>query len=1092
MMTKRSRMARMALACCLGLTSTALGAKTPAQIITEVAQLCPDNTQGTCTPAGYRQVITDIANSFLPLFSAAMQGSPTAPTPPTGDNSTRIATTQFVQNTLGVITAGVASLGGTGGVISLGGALTMVSHVLGTAAITGDVAIPANGTTSTLATVNSNTGACGSGTAVPTVTLNGKGLATACTTNAVVAPAGTLTGAALASGVTSAPGLVTLPTITTGLWQATAIGVPYGGTGQTSAVAARQSSGLNIFGDVGTPHGDANLTIGNTERFAYTNASLSTARTWTLPAASVTGSPYSVEIADLAGGTTGSNTLTIGRGGSDTINGGTTVAISAAYGAYLCTSDGAIKWACEALGPAAAGSVTSITAGSGLCGGTISTSGTISICANGVANSMLATVPAGTTKCNATGSTATPTDCTGAQAEGVLQFTQAGSGALQRSLDAKIKNTTITPEDFGAAGSGQNTTGTILSSSTTLALTAAKDFANGQGIRVNHAGAAFTINQPGTVTVTPTGGSGTLYAYTIASLDAAGGVGQSIANGTTSTGAATLTGSAFNTLTWSAPSGTAPTAYAVYGNKAGSLTLIGITTTLSFVDIGSGGITGPDWVPAAPQTGAAIADWLVTTISSGGGTNSLTLAAAATTAATTQNVIHDDTAALNAAIALAATAHTPAVALSCDTSYNVSSAIVGSAGILIRGCGTPGYGGTIFAPPFPSGTDGYTGSTIVCSPLLSACLAITTDQAVTLEKFGLVYPVNPYLAAIGISVQAATGNNLHQNSGSILRDVLVWNGATGIQLKNLLAYTVDDAQVVWASLVGIRVSNPNYAVEGDSIITHSKVYGWSANFSRGIDAVDPSGLSIVDNKVLFGNGKTDIGILIEALDGSVEPLQIANNSVEGPEISLGLTTITGGIATFGSITGGSGGVNGIYQHIALTGGTGTGATANITISGNAVTAVTVVNPGQNYVISDSLSATVGSVSGFSVPVATVGQNTINTCTITGNEFFGVLYNIYSSNSTGQWVSGCSVIGNTNIIVGNGASGLGPAFQLDNWQFSVLTANVFTCSADCSASTAITLGSHTLRNNVQSNLYYTGFTTQVNDSGTSNSVGVATK
>ena len=80
------------------------------------------------------------------------------------------------------------------------------------------------------------------------------------------------------------------------------------------------------------------------------------------------------------------------------------------------------------------------------------------------------------------------------------------------------------------------------------------------------------------------------------------------------------------------------------------------------------------------------------------------------------------------------------------------------------------------------------------------------------------------------------------------------------------------------------------------------------------------------------------------------------------------------IATFGSITGGSAYTNGTYSGVALTGGKGSAATANITVSGGAVTAVTLVNPGDGYVVGDALSATAASIggtgSGFSIPVAT--------------------------------------------------------------------------------------------------------------------------
>jgi len=84
----------------------------------------------------------------------------------------------------------------------------------------------------------------------------------------------------------------------------------------------------------------------------------------------------------------------------------------------------------------------------------------------------------------------------------------------------------------------------------------------------------------------------------------------------------------------------------------------------------------------------------------------------------------------------------------------------------------------------------------------------------------------------------------------------------------------------------------------------------------------------------------------------------------------------GGIATFGSIVGGSGysGTSGTYQNVPLTGGSGTGALANIMIgAGGAVVAVAIAFPGINYLVGDVLSASNanlgGSGSGFSVPVA---------------------------------------------------------------------------------------------------------------------------
>ena len=86
----------------------------------------------------------------------------------------------------------------------------------------------------------------------------------------------------------------------------------------------------------------------------------------------------------------------------------------------------------------------------------------------------------------------------------------------------------------------------------------------------------------------------------------------------------------------------------------------------------------------------------------------------------------------------------------------------------------------------------------------------------------------------------------------------------------------------------------------------------------------------------------------------------------------------GVIATLGAISGGSGYANGTYSNVALTGSLmGQGALANVVVSGGSVTGVTLTNQGKQFAIGDVLTAASaalgGSGSGFSVPVANVGQ-----------------------------------------------------------------------------------------------------------------------
>jgi hypothetical protein len=98
---------------------------------------------------------------------------------------------------------------------------------------------------------------------------------------------------------------------------------------------------------------------------------------------------------------------------------------------------------------------------------------------------------------------------------------------------------------------------------------------------------------------------------------------------------------------------------------------------------------------------------------------------------------------------------------------------------------------------------------------------------------------------------------------------------------------------------------------------------------------------------------------------------------------------TGGILTATITNAGSGYTNGTYNNTPLTGGAGTGATANITVAGNVVTSVVINGHGTNYAVGNTLSAVIAGGAGFVLTVNTLMsfvslyQNEIGTDKVSG-------------------------------------------------------------------------------------------------------------
>ena len=152
----------------------------------------------------------------------------------------------------------------------------------------------------------------------------------------------------------------------------------------------------------------------------------------------------------------------------------------------------------------------------------------------------------------------------------------------------------------------------------------------------------------------------------------------------------------------------------------------------------------------------------------------------------------------------------------------------------------------------------------------------------------------------------------------------------------------------------------------------------------------PTETGLPKHYAIFGPTYTDFN----ELSFIVGPTPNSSYSVELHYYYYPTSIVQSAIASFGAITVGSGYTNGTYFNVPLTGGSGSGATARIVVSGGQVASVTLQNPGVFYAVGNTLSAASANIGGtgsnFSVPVATVDN--ANGTSWLGDNFDSVLLN----------------------------------------------------------------------------------------------------
>ena len=255
---------------------------------------------------------------------------------------------------------------------------------------------------------------------------------------------------------------------------------------------------------------------------------------------------------------------------------------------------------------------------------------------------------------------------------------------------------------------------------------------------------------------------------------------------------------------------------------------------------------------------------------------------------------------------------------------------------------------------------------------------ITTGSvgAVTLTSDGFGYAVNDTLSA---SIEDIGGVSGIINSVSITPGSFYTNSTTASVTGSISGAVLDVTSVTSGTLVvGQTIFGAN--IEADTVITSfgsgsGGVGTYNVNNSQTVASSAITAIGILRDVALTGGTGTGATANIQITGGSVSAVAIVEPGVGysvGDSLTTVLTGSVNGVATTSTLVGGSNYTNGTYTNLSLTGGSGTGAKATAVVSGNAVTSVTLTDPGSNYAVSDTLSVAAATI-GLGISTLTTGS-----------------------------------------------------------------------------------------------------------------------
>jgi hypothetical protein len=259
------------------------------------------------------------------------------------------------------------------------------------------------------------------------------------------------------------------------------------------------------------------------------------------------------------------------------------------------------------------------------------------------------------------------------------------------------------------------------------------------------------------------------------------------------------------------------------------------------------------------------------------------------------------------------------------------------------------------------------------------------------------------------------------------------NTAIGASALARAATSTGNTVIGTFALYAISPGNQNVAVGSNALSTSTGGQNTAVGYFALANNTTGTLLAGFGNNALNANttGSQSVGMGANSL---------FNNTTASNNVGVGYNALnanTTGVATFGSITGGSGYTNGTYTAVAMTPVSGatfaTYPTVTVVVSGGAVTSVTLVTAGKGATTTAATVLTVaaaligGTGSGFSIPVGTFAAGGNNTAIGYQAGYAGSANgNTTGSNNTyiGYSALGSAATNTNEIVIGASAVGLG--------------------------------------------------------------------